>query len=134
MDVKRDGRGSSYDHDSNGAKYPSKFFEGLDHFCLGNQDSVIEGLWSFVFCIDFAKIPSMHPWPFQGNTVDETLGVLVCSVLSFFMYFCLIMQNPNLLHKYKCDKLCKCKLSYYNNYYGRGDTSFWMGILHKNKP
>ena len=32
-----------------------KFFEGLDHLCIGSQDSVIEGLWSFVlilFCQD----------------------------------------------------------------------------------
>ena len=59
MDVKRDGRGSLYDHDNNVAKYLSKFFEGLDHFCLGNQDSVIEGM-IFLFLIDFSKIPSMH--------------------------------------------------------------------------
>ena len=91
MDVKRDRRGSSYDHDNNGAKYLWQVFEGLDHFCLGNQDSVIEGLWSFCL-ICFAKIPSMHTMAmFLRQQVDETLRVLVCIVLSFFMHFCLVL-------------------------------------------
>ena len=38
------GAGHRIDHDNNIGKYLSKFFEGLDHFCIGNQDSVIEGL------------------------------------------------------------------------------------------
>ena len=36
--------GHRIDHDSNCVRYLWQFSEGLDHFCLGNSDSVIEGL------------------------------------------------------------------------------------------
>ena len=50
------GAGHRIDHDSNSAKYLSKFFVwGTRSSCIGNQDSVIARPWSFVlflFCKD----------------------------------------------------------------------------------
>ena len=71
----------------------SFLFEGLDHLCIGNQDSVIEGLWSFVFVFVLPRYLACIPWPFLRKQVDETLGMLVCIVLSFFMHFCLVFSH-----------------------------------------
>ena len=62
-------------------------FWGTRSFCIGNQDSVTEGLWSFVlflFCQDTQHAYHVH---FKGNKWMKTLGMHVCIVCCFHVIF-----------------------------------------------
>ena len=99
-----------------------------------------------IFCfVCFAKIPSMHTMTmFLRQQVNETLGVLVCNVLSFFMNFYLVLShaiclifgyhtNPSFTnHAYlKAIKCVKSKARLLQYYYREGDTSLDRGYCSK---
>ena len=98
-----------------------------------------------LFC--FAKILYMHTMAiyFKATKWVKPQGCL-CAMCVIFMHFdCLGLGHSIclflVLYKtliyytwYKCDKLRKVKLSYYNNYYGRGIQVFEWGYCTKINP
>ena len=63
-------------------------FEGLRSFVFRQLVIASSRDYDLLFCFVLPRYFACITWPFcLGNQVDETLGVLVCKVLSFFMHF-----------------------------------------------
>ena len=119
-------------------------FEGLDHFVYATKIASSRD-YDLLFC--FAKILNMHIMTmFLRQQMDETLRVLVCIVLSFFMLYlscisqaiCLILdiciQTLIFLSCiFESNKCVKVNLQLLQHDYGEGDTSLNRVYLQENK-
>ena len=83
---KRDGRESSYNHDSNVARYLGIFSEGPRSFVFRQPCLASSRDYDLLFCFVLPRYLACIPWPFFRQPSGDTLRGVCVQCVSFYMH------------------------------------------------